>query len=43
MMEVMVTDPPKGVKYEENFTSLAQFLGARRLTNYIPPGGQYRL
>ena len=43
MMEVMVTDPPEWMKYEESCTSLAHFRDARRfserLTNYIPPGG----
>ena len=43
MMEVMVTDPPEGMKYEESCTSLAHFRAARRfserLTNYTPPGG----
>ena len=43
MMEVMVTDPPEGMKYEESCTSLAHLRDARRfskrLTNYIPPGG----
>ena len=39
MMEVMVTDPPEWMKYEEGCTSLAQFQATRRLTNYTPPGG----
>ena len=43
MMEVMVTDPPEGMKYEESCTSLAHFRAARRFserpTNYTPPGG----
>ena len=43
MMEVMVTDPPEWMKYEESCTSLAHFRAARRfserLTNYTPPGG----
>ena len=43
MMEVMVTDPPEGMKYEESCTSLAHFRDARRfserLTNYIPREG----